>query len=158
VSNWQLSLPTELRPFDYSTISDVILHVRYTARDGGQNLAQHATDALKHMLGPAAAGQPSLRLPLLLSLPHDFPTEWSTVVNGGRAAAFHLRTDQSPYLVRGRLAEGAALTIDGIDLYTLTATTLSPPQPVTPLPATLAGDLTTKGSAQLTIPRTLLKF
>jgi hypothetical protein len=159
VSDWQLSLPAQLPSFDYSTISDVLLHIRYTARDGGQNLAQHATDELKKMLGQSApAGRPSLRLPLLLSLPHDFPTEWATVANGTGDLALQLRTDQFPYLVQGQLAQGAALTIDGINVYALTATTLGPPQPVTPLPPTLASDLTTTGSAQLTIPRALLRF
>ncbi len=31
VSTWSLALPSQLRAFDYMTISDVILHVRYTA-------------------------------------------------------------------------------------------------------------------------------
>src|SRR5262249_8071213 len=40
VSEWQLELPAnpsknEPRQFDYETISDVILHLRYTAREGG---------------------------------------------------------------------------------------------------------------------------
>ena len=35
ISTWTLTLPNELRAFDYSTISDVILHVRYTAREAG---------------------------------------------------------------------------------------------------------------------------
>jgi hypothetical protein len=34
-STWKLELPREFRQFDYSTISDVILHLRYTARQGG---------------------------------------------------------------------------------------------------------------------------
>jgi hypothetical protein len=38
ISQWQLELPTTLKPFDYDTISDVILHVHYTARDGGSSL------------------------------------------------------------------------------------------------------------------------
>jgi Tc toxin complex TcA C-terminal TcB-binding domain len=35
ISTWILTLPSELRAFDYSTISDVIVHVRYTAREAG---------------------------------------------------------------------------------------------------------------------------
>jgi hypothetical protein len=35
ISKWHLELPNQFRPFDYMTISDVILHVRYTARQGG---------------------------------------------------------------------------------------------------------------------------
>jgi hypothetical protein len=39
-STWKLELPAEFRQFDYNTISDVILHVRYTARQGGSLLGQ----------------------------------------------------------------------------------------------------------------------
>lgn len=36
VSDWHLELPSIFRPFDYDTISDVILHVSYTAKDDGR--------------------------------------------------------------------------------------------------------------------------
>ncbi len=40
ISDWQLELPADPSKgdpaqFDYNTISDVILHIRYTAREGG---------------------------------------------------------------------------------------------------------------------------
>lgn len=35
ISNWTLTLPNNVRQFDYDTISDVELEIRYTARDGG---------------------------------------------------------------------------------------------------------------------------
>ena len=35
ISQWKLELPTKIRRFDYDTITDVIFHLRYTARDGG---------------------------------------------------------------------------------------------------------------------------
>ena len=38
ISSWNLALPAQLRSFDYSTISDVILHIRYTARMAGDPL------------------------------------------------------------------------------------------------------------------------
>jgi hypothetical protein len=33
VSTWTLMLPKQFRTFDYITISDVILHMKYTARE-----------------------------------------------------------------------------------------------------------------------------
>lgn len=36
VSGWHLRLPGKYRKFDYQTISDVVLTIRYTARDGGE--------------------------------------------------------------------------------------------------------------------------
>jgi receptor-binding and translocation channel-forming TcA subunit of Tc toxin len=50
VSEWQLVLPattTDSRQFDYATISDIILHLRYTAREGGALLRDAAVANLK---------------------------------------------------------------------------------------------------------------
>src|SRR5262249_10099530 len=38
ISSWQLAMPDGLRQFDYNTITDVVIHLRYTARDGGSTL------------------------------------------------------------------------------------------------------------------------
>jgi len=35
ISTWNLELPNKLRQFDYDTISDVIMHISYTAKDDG---------------------------------------------------------------------------------------------------------------------------
>lgn len=56
VSEWQLELPASLREgdrcqFDYNTISDVILQLRYTAREGGGLLRNDAVGDLKEPRG-----------------------------------------------------------------------------------------------------------
>ena len=38
ISQWRLRLPTTFPAFDHDTITDVILHLRYTARDGRERL------------------------------------------------------------------------------------------------------------------------
>src|SRR6202020_1385041 len=45
ISSWRLTLNNVFRQFDYSTITDVVLHVRYTARDGGAPLREAARGA-----------------------------------------------------------------------------------------------------------------
>jgi hypothetical protein len=55
ISEWQLQLPAdpsknEPAQFDYNTISDVILHIRYTARDGGGLLRSGATANLQQLI------------------------------------------------------------------------------------------------------------
>ena len=72
ISRWRLELPMEFRTFDYGTISDVILHLRYTARDGGDELRDAATASVTQLLSDATA-RPLLRL---FSLRHEFPAEW----------------------------------------------------------------------------------
>jgi hypothetical protein len=39
-----------VRQFDYNAISDVILHMRYTAQDGGEQLKKGASENLKTMI------------------------------------------------------------------------------------------------------------
>ena len=46
VSRWSLELPTAIRQFDYRSISDVILQVQYTSRDGGARWQKAASDAV----------------------------------------------------------------------------------------------------------------
>ena len=38
ISRWRIELPIETNRFDRNTISDVIIHLRYTAREGGERL------------------------------------------------------------------------------------------------------------------------
>ncbi|MBW2690193.1 MAG: insecticidal toxin protein, partial [Deltaproteobacteria bacterium] len=73
VSEWQLELPAEVRQFDYDTISDVILHLSYTAREGGGLLKNGAIANLQTKIGAAQAAG-SVRL---FSVRHEFPTEWA---------------------------------------------------------------------------------
>ena len=68
ISDWQIELPAETNQFDCETITDVILHVRYTARDGGSGLRTAALDSLSKI--QAAGG---LRL---FSARHEMGAEW----------------------------------------------------------------------------------
>jgi hypothetical protein len=69
ISTWQLELPHENNQFDFSTISDVILHLRYTARDGGGELKKEVMASL------------SKKGSRLFSVKHEFPTEWHRFLN-----------------------------------------------------------------------------
>jgi hypothetical protein len=78
VSEWQLQLPAdpskgEPCQFDYETIADVILHLRYMAREGGGLLRKGAMSNLQEGIAAASAAG-SVRL---FSLRHEFPTEWA---------------------------------------------------------------------------------
>jgi hypothetical protein len=47
ISRWRIQLAKKFRQFDYDTISDVMLHLRYTAREGGEALGAAATEGLQ---------------------------------------------------------------------------------------------------------------
>jgi hypothetical protein len=131
ISTWQLTLPTPLRNFDYTTITDVILHIRYTARHGGNELAAQATKELATDLSPTASGSSSasttISQGLLLSLRHDFPTEWAAYIDSaaaGTPAPFTapLSIQRFPYTVQYALQaanpNATVLQIDAATLYT----------------------------------------
>jgi len=77
ISDWQIELSTEkeLRQFDYSTISDVILHLKYTAREDAGLFKENAVAYIKDFIMNTAvlADQPFMRM---FSMKHEFPTEW----------------------------------------------------------------------------------
>ena len=139
VSSWRLELPKKFRTFDYETISDVILHVRYTARDAGGGLAKQATADLGDMLATAGASGQAL----LLSMRHDFPGEWSAFANGPEDLSVRLRKDMFPYMFQSE-----TLTVDALDLYaggaTLRARSIA-------VPTGFDDDLNDEGAATMTV-------
>ena len=68
ISEWTFSLPTDFRAFDYATISDLVIHVRYTARDGGPELARLAKDSLKKQFDAVAREGGAADLAMLASV------------------------------------------------------------------------------------------
>jgi hypothetical protein len=80
ISTWRLELPTTFRPFDFSSIADVVLHVSYTARDGGarfrDNVNANLLATLNDWMPLVASGVGQTRL---LSLRRDFPAEWNAL-------------------------------------------------------------------------------
>ncbi len=91
--------------FDYDTISDVILHIRYTAREGGGLLRKGAVDNLK-AASDAAQAAGSVRL---FSVRHEFPTEWAKLqsqtpgANQRYQLTLNLRDEHYPFWSQGRL-------------------------------------------------------
>jgi hypothetical protein len=76
ISTWRLELPAALRQFDYDTIADVVLHVRYTARDGGDALRDLVSNRLVAALNAMQVEQGRSGLFRLMNLRTDFGDEW----------------------------------------------------------------------------------
>lgn len=108
ISDWQFELPARFRGFDYDTISDVILHLRYTAREGGGLLKQQASLELQGTVNEliGGAGQPGPAQ--FFSLRHEFPTRWYSFLNPVDALVDYntmtlgLTPDRFPFLFQGR--------------------------------------------------------
>jgi 5-hydroxyisourate hydrolase-like protein (transthyretin family) len=99
ISSWRLELPTEVRQFDYNTITDVIVHVKYTSREGGSGLKTAANATLKEQLELIHQGLNEQGLHVALNLKHDMPNEWHLLKKNG---TIDLMLDKSrlPYMVK----------------------------------------------------------
>ncbi len=105
ISNWQIELSTEkeLRQFDYSTISDVILHLKYTAREDGGPFKKKAVEYIRDEFiryGSDRANQPLMRM---FSMKHEFPTEWHRFLHPANPAdgnVFELEMSPSLFPLR----------------------------------------------------------
>jgi hypothetical protein len=72
-SQWQLTLPSDIRQFDFDTITDAVIHVRYTAREGGDALKAAAVANLQGLIKKAQ----TVGSVCLFSVRHDFPSQWA---------------------------------------------------------------------------------
>jgi hypothetical protein len=146
ISTWTLTLPGELRAFDYSTISDVIVHVRYTAREAGGSLGQTATKELLKIFADATRSPQAL----ILNLKYDFPTEWAAFVNGSGASPFTAQIDTSflPYYVQSMTKTAVIGAVRALcDNGTGGLAQLS-----IPAATAVTGSLSAAGGATLTLP------
>jgi hypothetical protein len=119
ISEWQMELPSDIRQFDYDTISDVIIHVKYTAREGGAVLRNAALANLKTGVEEAQAAG-TVRL---FSVRHEFPVEWAKFQSSSQSGnpswyelSLELREEHYPFWSRGLLE-----TIKRADIYARTA-------------------------------------
>ncbi|KNY25615.1 hypothetical protein [Pseudobacteroides cellulosolvens] len=98
ISKWRLELPT-FRQFDYHTITDVIIQLRYTACEGGERLKSAATKSLLKRLESIQHELNEKGLHQAFSIKHDMPNEWHLL---NKIGAVDLKIDKSrlPYMAQ----------------------------------------------------------
>ena len=98
ISTWRIELPNDIPQFDLETISDVVLHIRYTAREAGQLRAAASKWVHDDVLQGADA------LQQLFTLNYDFGAEWhafgAAANDAARRLELSVRTDHFPYWVK----------------------------------------------------------
>jgi hypothetical protein len=119
ISEWLLELPAnpgkgEPTQFDYDTISDVILHLRYTAREGGTLLRNAAMKQIDELIKAGEAAG-STRL---FSVRHEFPAEWHRFKTQAPPSAppyelaLTLKAEHYPFWAQGRLEDASVSRVD----------------------------------------------
>lgn len=106
---WQFSLNTDpdkvLRLFDYNTISDVILHIKYTALEDTL-MVQPVQDYLKGILQNTLPA--SIQLWRGFSLKQDYSNEWYKMLHpvpAGTKTHFSIEKDRFPFIAQAKNIE-----------------------------------------------------
>ena len=105
ISKWRLELPT-VKQFDYNTISDVVLHVKYIASEGGEQLKNSATGSISVQLNQISQQLNETGLHIPISLKHDMPNEWNLLVKNGSA---NITIDKSRLPYMAQILDAAAI-------------------------------------------------
>ncbi|GGC05314.1 neuraminidase-like domain-containing protein [Pseudoduganella buxea] len=115
IGTYVLELPPTLRPFDYGTISDVVLGFQYTARDGGGSLRTLAANTLRVRLNTLALKTGRTGLFQAFDLRRDRPDVWHRLTTVG-SADLTLSAQDLPYFTAGHaLALSAVRLIAKVD-------------------------------------------
>ena len=96
IANWRVTLNNVYPQFDYSTITDVVLHIRYTARDGGGSFAGVVESAVRSQLNSIALAESRKGLYRMFSGRHDYGTNWARFLNPGAGNDQILTLDMAP--------------------------------------------------------------
>jgi hypothetical protein len=115
ISDWSIEMPGDFRAFDYDTISDLILHLRYTAREAGALKTQASAelqDAVNAIVQSEGEG-----LARLYSARHEFPGEWRRFLNPAdttspNALKLAIAKDRFPFMFQGK-----KISIGEIEIY-----------------------------------------
>lgn len=125
ISRWRIEMPEACNAFDFDTISDVILTINYTAREGGALLREKALEAATLPAPPQqpVAGLDTSEVPeqehlrRLFSARHEFASEWHRFLHPNttdeqHALGLDLTPERFPYRFRNRLDQ-----ITKVNLY-----------------------------------------
>lgn len=119
ISSWQLQIPTDFRQFDYGSITDAIIQLRYTAREGGDALHDQVVTELKQKaIAAITLAESQNGLARLIDLRHELSDAWNRFVrplnpSATQQMSLNITRDRFPYL----LAAASSITIQAMDLF-----------------------------------------
>jgi hypothetical protein len=111
ISTWRLEMQRDFAQFDFDTISDVVLHLRYTAREGGSALAGVASKSLKDTLNAMAVDASRTGLSTSFNLRRSFADQWYELQTT-HTTSLTITEANLPFLARGH-----TVTIDSVTWF-----------------------------------------
>jgi hypothetical protein len=114
ISEWRLELPANLRQFDYRTISDIVLHISYTAREDGR-LKKTVNDwigtSVANMI--KALSESGETLNRAFSIKREFTDAWNSLLKNGEAK-IKTAPEHFPYFLKGK-----ELIVGNLEIFVL---------------------------------------
>ncbi len=101
ISRWRLELPTAWRQFDYDTIADIVIHVRYTSVEGGNSLRREAEKSITEFIQNVEQVSKDEGLFAMFDLKRDFPAQWRKLLDGN-AASIEITGAHFPFVFNGK--------------------------------------------------------
>lgn len=104
ISRWRIELLRETNAFDLNSLTDVVLHLKYTAREGGGSLRDAALTAMRRTM----TGNGNAPLMRMISVRHEYPDAWHRFGHPSDASAasqlleLDLSRERFPYQFRGQ--------------------------------------------------------
>ena len=126
ISSWRFELPFTydansgadelLRQFDYNTISDLIITVNYTAKDGGSTFKAAAETNLIDKINEMVEYGSTIGLNRVFSMKHEFPTEFYQFMNPADTSDNHSATitvtnRHFPHILKNRDKETSTVAL-----------------------------------------------
>ncbi|KAH7186849.1 hypothetical protein DER44DRAFT_737180 [Fusarium oxysporum] len=134
ISSWQLAVPSAVpgrgppgaagtggfKQFDPNSVTDVVLQIQYTAREGGDALRdQAATELRQKALQAIVLAEGQNGLAKLVDLQREFADEWyrfahpPTTASGGQRMVVALTRDRLPYM----MATARDVVVDTVEIF-----------------------------------------
>ncbi|KAM0166214.1 hypothetical protein ACHAQE_001575 [Botrytis cinerea] len=101
ISKWRLELPSPTRTFSYESITDVLLHVQYTAYEGGPSLRAAANQATLQVMKATGAEGQQQGFSAIFDLKHEFADDWKSF--GDQLASQTADSNDTPSMKLGDL-------------------------------------------------------
>jgi hypothetical protein len=76
ISSWHIKLNKDLPQFDFASLSDVVIHLNYTAREGGERLRSKAVEEFNKKLNDLALAENRRGLFRVFDLRREFPDKF----------------------------------------------------------------------------------
>ncbi|MDP2621002.1 MAG: neuraminidase-like domain-containing protein [Hyphomicrobiales bacterium] len=105
ISRWHIKLNKDFPEFDFATLSDVVIHLNYTAREGGESLRAKVVEEFNKKLHDMALAESRKGLYRVFDLKREYSDKWYKFLHPANAAddqelVLEDLPDRLPYFTR----------------------------------------------------------